>query len=347
MENSVELTWRRGLNDGVVIPACPLPLHENGKWSEQHQRALVRYYVDAGAGGLAVGVHTTQFAIRRPEYGLYEPVLRLVKDELAHRASEDFVWIAGVCGRSEQAEREAMLAADLGYHAVLLSLTDWKHDAESEVLEHCARIANVIPIIGFYLQPAVGGRVLSYKFWRQLAEVEQMVAIKIAAFDRYRTLDVIRAVIDSGRTDLALYTGNDDNIIADLLTPLGHRERVQWIVGGLLGQWAVGTKRAVQMLHSIKDLRSSMQCDLNWLRRNAELTEINAALFDAANEFAGCVPGINEALRRDGLCPSARCLDTDERLSPGQREEIERVRSAYPDYWDDEFIRANRDAWFR
>ncbi len=345
MESSADSLWRTRLNEGMVIPACPLTLHHDGRWSERHQRAVARYYVDAGAGGLAVGVHTTQFAIRRPEYGLYEPVLTAVNEELVRHASGDFMRIAGVCGRSEQAEREAMLAAELGYHAALLSLTDWKHDAESQVLAHCARVAEVIPIVGFYLQPAVGGRVLSYQFWRQLAEVERMVAIKIAAFDRYRTLDVIRAVLDSGRSDIALYTGNDDNIIADLLTPLGSPERNRWIVGGLLGQWAVGTRQAVRMLQSIKELRASMQCDLSWLRRNAELTEINAALFDVTNEFAGCVPGINEVLRIDGLCPSSRCLDPNEILSPGQQAEIERVRTAYPDYWDGEFIIANRDRW--
>jgi len=346
MESSTDAAWRLKLNDGIVIPACPLPLCEDGQWSERHQRALARYYSAAGAGGLAVGVHTTQFAIRRPEHGLYEPVLRTVAEELTKHADRDFVRIAGVCGRSEQAEHEAQLAVELGYQAVLLSVADWKQDAESEILNHCARIAQIIPIVGFYLQPAVGGRVLSYQFWRELAEVEQLVAIKIAAFDRYRTLDVIRAVLDSGRTDVALYTGNDDNIIADLLTPLGNPEHTRWIVGGLLGQWAVGTQQAARMLQSIKETRASMRCELNWLRRNAELTEINAALFDATHGFAGCVPGINEALRLDGLCPSARCLDPKEILSPGQQTEIERVRTAYPDYWDFEFIAANRDSWF-
>ncbi|MEM8670044.1 MAG: dihydrodipicolinate synthase family protein [Planctomycetota bacterium] len=339
-------SWRVSLNDGVVIPACPLTLQQDGQWSERYQRALARYYVDAGAGGLAVGVHTTQFAIRSAKHGLYEPVLRAVCQELNRRAAESFVRVAGVCGRSEQAEKEAALAAEMGYHAALLSLADWKHDDESQLLDHCMRIADVMPVIGFYLQPAVGGRVLSYHFWRQLAEVERVVAIKIAAFDRYRTLDVIRAVIDSGRSNIALYTGNDDNIIADLLTPFGDAERPRWIVGGLLGQWAVGTRQAVRTLQSIKKLRVSMHSELSWLRRNAELTEVNAALFDAAHEFAGCVPGINEALRLDGLCPSARCLDSREVLSPGQQADIERVRAAYPDYWDGEFIRANRATWF-
>ena len=334
------------LAEGQVIPACPLPLHQDGKWSERHQRALVRYYLDAGAGGLAVGVHSTQFEIRQPEHGLFRPVLELVSEELA-KSQRPFIRIAGICGKTTQALAEATTALELGYDAGLLSLTAVGDLDQEDILAHCARVAEVIPVIGFYLQPSVGGRAFPYSFWRKFAEIPNIIAIKIAPFNRYQTLDVVRAVADAGRDDIALYTGNDDNIIADLLTPFPvGKDRVRWIAGGLLGQWGVWTQSAVQMLEEIKSVRGeTTDLPSSWLCRNAALTDINAAVFDPAHEFVGCIPGIMEVLRRGGLVPSTRCLNPGEVLSPGQVEELDRVTRAYPEFVDSEFIEANRDRW--
>ena len=339
--------WRQHLNSGQVIPACPLALNDDGSWSERHQRALVRYYVEAGAGGLAVGVHSTQFAIRDPQHGLYQPLLKNVSEWLSESllTGTPFVRISGICGQTTQATAEAEFSVEHGYHAGLLSLAALRDATEEELIRHCQSVSNIIPIVGFYLQPAVGGRVLSYAFWRKLAENERVVAIKIAPFNRYQTWDVIRAVIDSGREDLALYTGNDDNIIVDLLTPFTSFGTTRFFAGGLLGQWAVWTRNAVDMLKDIQQVRSTATLSAEWLSRNVALTDANAAVFDAANRFAGCIPGINEILRRQGLMPSNRCLDPDEVLSPGQASEMDRVIKAYPSLVDHAFVRENLDRW--
>jgi dihydrodipicolinate synthase/N-acetylneuraminate lyase len=336
--------WRDHLNEGQVIPASPLALDDDAQWSERYQRALTRYYLDSGAGGIAVGVHTTQFAIR--EHGLLEPVLKLVAEtveaELAG-SSRMVLRVAGICGTTSQAVAESELAKSMGYHAGLLSTSAVKTLAEDEILEHCRRVAEVIPVFGFYLQPAVGGRVLSYHFWREFCEIENVVAIKIAAFNRYHSIDVIRAVAESGRDDIALYTGNDDNIIADLITPFRFGGKVRWFAGGLLGQWAVWTRIAVQMLDQIKRSRVEPTIPIEWLSRNVLLTDANAAIFDVAHDFSGCIPGVHEVLRRQGLLPSVRCLDPDESLSPGQADEITRVSAQQQT--DDDFVAEHLDRW--
>jgi dihydrodipicolinate synthase/N-acetylneuraminate lyase len=336
-----------------VIPACPLALTPERRLDERRQRALVRYYVDAGATGLAVGVHTTQFAIRDPKIGLYRPVLELVAAEIDRRERERLagaVRIAGVCGLTPQALAEAELARKCGYHAALLSLGALTTANESELLDHCRRVADVLPLVGFYLQPAVGGRVLPYSFWHRFAEIENVVAIKIAPFNRYQTLDVVRAVAESGRDDIALWTGNDDNIVMDLLTRFrfqtdrGPVERR--ITGGLLGQWAVWTRRAVELTEECHRLAGAGEpIPPELLRRHVELTDSNAAIFDAANGFAGCIAGIHEGLRRQGLLEGIWCLDPAETLGPGQAAEIDRVCRAYPHLTDDDFVRANLDRW--
>ena len=333
---------RSRLQRGLAIPAHPLALDAARRLDERRQRALTRYYLAAGVGGLAVGVHTTQFEIRDPKVGLFQPVLALAAEEL-DRAGRPLVRIAGVCGATKQAVGEARLIRELGYHAGLLSLAVLREATEPEMLAHCRAVAELVPLIGFYLQPAVGGRVLPYSFWRRFAEIENVVAIKLAPFNRYHTLEVVRAVIDSGRDDIALYTGNDDNIVADLLTPfrLGGCERR--IVGGLLGHWAVWTQRAVELLGRCR--KDGASPDL--LRLGAEVTDCNAAFFDAANGFHGCIAGLHEVLRRQGLLEGIWCLNPAETLSPGQAEEITRVHRAYPHLNDDEFVARHRDEWLR
>jgi dihydrodipicolinate synthase/N-acetylneuraminate lyase len=338
---------RRALLRGLVIPAHPLALTEQRRLDERRQVALTRYYCDAGAGGIAVGVHTTQFAIRDPAVGLLAPVL-----DLAMRTMRDWrgapeerpVAIAGVCGQTAQALSEAELAVALGYDAALLSLGALGAADNATALDHCRRVADVMPLVGFYLQPAVGGRVLDRAFWRAFLDIERVAAIKVAPFDRYRTLDVVAALAESGRTDVALYTGNDDAIVADLLTPFpagenGHRLR---FVGGLLGQWAVWTRKAVDLL---RQCQAASPPAGELLALGAELTDANAALFDAAHQFAGCIPGIHEVLRRQGLLAGRWCLDPDEDLSPGQMEAIDRVLARYPHLADDGFVRAHLDGW--
>jgi hypothetical protein len=219
-------------------------------------------------------------------------------------------------------------------------------------LAHCRAVAEVIPLIGFYLQTAVGGPELSYRFWRRFAEIEGVIAIKIAPFHRYRTLDVVRAVAESGRDDIALYTGNDDNIVLDLLTPyrfrLDGREVERRIIGGLLGHWAVSTRRAVELLAVCHDAaRRGEGIPVNLLRLAIPTTDANAALFDVANGFAGCIAGIHEVLRRQGMLEGIWCLDPDESLGPGQSEEIDRVARLYPELNDDEFVAQHRDDWLR
>jgi dihydrodipicolinate synthase/N-acetylneuraminate lyase len=322
----------------VVIPAHPLALTVARQLDERRQRALTRYYLAAGAGGVAVGVHTTQFRIRDERFGLFEPVLELAMDELR---GGNAIKVAGIVGRTPQAVREAELAARLGYDLGLLSLGALADASVPELLAHARAVAEIIPLFGFYLQPAVGGRELPYAFWREFAEIPRVAAIKIAPFNRYQTIDVVRAVADSGRAEeIALYTGNDDSIVVDLLTPFPSLR----MVGGLLGQWAVWTRTAVQMLERI---HAERQFAPSWLTLAAEITDANAALFDAANGFRGCIPGIHEVLRRQGLLAGRWCLDPDEDLSLGQCEEIDRVCRAYPHLIDDDFVRQHLDEWLR
>ena len=340
---------RDQLLKGLVIPALPLALNEDGSWAEKHQRALLRYYADAGAGGLAVGVHSTQFEIREPEIGLFEPVLRLASETLDEWLGVDgrrFLKIAGICGETAQALEEVEVANQFGYQAALLSLTALKGKSEDTMVEHCEQVAREMPVIGFYLQPSIGGQVLTYHFWRRFCDVENVVAVKMAPFNRYYTWDAVRALMDSGRDDVALYTGNDDNIIVDLLTPYCHKGKTKYIIGGLLGQWGVWTEGAVHLLDELKQQREPGQSiDPAWLTKNVELTDANAAVFDAANGFAGCIPGIMEVLRRQGLVPSCRCLNPDEVLSAGQADELDRVCQAYPWLIDDGFVEKNLDRW--
>jgi dihydrodipicolinate synthase/N-acetylneuraminate lyase len=321
-----ERALRASLHAGQVIPAHPLALTAERRLDERHQRALTRYYLDAGAGGLAVGVHTTQFAIRRPEHGLYRPVLELAAETARAWRTEShapIALVAGAIGPTAQAVAEAELAASLGYDLVLLSLGALRDASDAALIDHCRAVAEVLPVFGFYLQPAVGGRVLGYPFWRAFAEIDRAWAIKIAPFDRYRTLDVVRAVADSGRRDLALYTGNDDAIVSDLVTPfpIGGDGVPRRIVGGLLGQWAVWTRSAVRLLERAR------------------------AIFDAANAFSGCIPGIHEVLRRQGLLRGTWCLDPHEELSRGQASEIDRVLREHPELTDDRFVSEGLERW--
>jgi dihydrodipicolinate synthase/N-acetylneuraminate lyase len=342
------------LKTGTVIPAHLLALKADRRLDERRQRALTRYYVAAGAGGLAVGVHTTQFAIRDPHVGLFEPVLKLAAEEMDRAdllRAEPMVRVGGICGKTAQALQEAQLLTNLGYSAGLLSLAAAKDLDEQALIAHCREVAQILPIIGFYLQPAVGGRVLSYKFWREFAEIENVVAIKIAPFNRYQTLDVIRAVTESGH-DIALYTGNDDNILLDLVTPYGFKINGQFremrIVGGILGHWAVWARGAVELLKECHAVAVSGQPIPRWiLQRNVEVTDCNAAFFDAANHFAGCIAGLHEVLRRQGLLEGIWCLNSNETLGPGQAQEIDRVYRAYPHLNDDDFVRAGLDTWLK
>lgn len=340
---------RDALLAGGAIPAHPLALTAERTLDERRQRALTRYYVDAGARGLAVAVHTTQFAIREPGHGLLRPVLELAiasasewRVATSHKAP--FVMIAGAVGETRQAVAEATLARDVGYDAVLLSLGALRDAPEQDLLAHCRRVADVMPLIGFYLQTAVGGRELSYAFWRHFVAIPGVVAIKVAPFDRYRTLEVIRAVADSARDDIALYTGNDDSILMDLLTTHSVGGRRAAFVGGLLGQFAVWTQRAVELTDAARAARGKA-LDPAWLTRAAALTDANSALFDSANNFAGCIAGIHETLRRQGLLEGTWCLDENEGLSPGQLADIDRVHAAYPDLRDDAFVRENLERW--
>ena len=344
---------RERLRQGLVIPAHPLALTAERRLDERRQRALTRYYLAAGAGGLAIGVHTTQFAIRDAKHGLYGRVLRLAAETIGAAESgapSPAVRVAGVCGATPQAVAEAVLAREAGYHAGLLALGALSGAPETEVAAHCQAVAREIPLFGFYLSPAVGGRALSYSFWRRFVEIPNVVAIKIAAFNRYQTLEVVRAVIDGGREDIALYTGNDYTIVMDLLTPYrferGGRTVECRFAGGMLGHWAVWTRRAVDLLgecHAAAARAGSVSAEL--LARSVEVTDANAALFDPAHGFAGCIPGIHEVLRRQGLLAGTWCLNPQEVLSPGQSEEIDRVHRAYPHLNDDAFVRQHLEEW--
>lgn len=341
------------LRNGLVIPAHPLALTAERKLDVRRQRALTRYYHAAGAGGIAVGVHTTQFEIRDPKHGLFKPVLELASKTVAgcdQASSRRTVRISGICGPTPQAVQEAQLARALDYHAGLLSLSALRNANDDELIAHCHQVARQIPLIGFYLQPAVGGRILSRDFWRRFAGIENVIAIKIAPFNRYQTLDVLHGVAESGRSEpIALYTGNDDNIVVDLLTEhvlnTSYGQSRLRIAGGLLGHWACWTQKAVELLDACRSLRPSESVPAGLLTRAVEVTDCNAAFFDAANQFAGCIAGIHEVLRRQGLLENTCCLNPAEVLSPGQGAEIDRVYRAYPHLNDDAFVAAHRDEW--
>jgi hypothetical protein len=336
------------LRRGTVIPAHPLALDAERRLDARRQRALTRYYLDAGAGGVAVGVHSTQFAIR--DQGLYEPVLRMAAETATAWASRPVVLVAGLAGRTAQAVAEARVAAGLGYHAGLLSLAALEGANETDLIAHCRRVAEELPLVGFYLQPAVGGIVLSASFWRRFAEIENVVAIKIAPFNRYRTLDVVRGVVEAQAEDrVTLYTGNDDHVVLDLLTPFvalreGREVRVR-IKGGLLGHWSVWTRRAVELLDRVHAAVDSGRPDFDLMALDSRVTDCNGAFFDVANDFRGCIAGCHEVLRRQGLLEGIWCLDPAEGLSPGQAEEIDRVHAAYPDLNDDAFVAENLERW--
>lgn len=340
------------LQKGVVIPALPLALNKDRKLDERRQRALMRYYLDAGAGGVAVAVHSTQFEIREPKFGLFEPILRIAKEEFdafTNRTGKPIIRIAGIIGKTKQALRETELALANGYHAALLSLGAFKEASNQEILEHCRAVAEKIPVIGFYLQPAVGGRKLDVDFWREFADIENVVAIKMAPFNRYQTLDVVRGVAESGRAqDVTLYTGNDDNILVDLMSEyhieVGDKIVKKRIVGGLLGHWAVWTNAAVNQLSDVHDGKYNGDVQKTLIKAN-QITDCNAAFFDPANNFSGCIPGIHEVLRRQGLLEGIWTLNEDEVLSPGQKEEIDRVYKAYPHLNDDAFVKENLEKW--
>ncbi len=336
--------------NGMVIPAMPLALNERREFQPRYQRAMARYYIDAGAGGVAVGVHSTQFEIREPEVGLFEPVLRQTAefiDEWSFKRGRAIMKVGGVCGKTPQALREAEFECSLGYDAALLSLAAMKDASIDEMLEHCRKVSEVLPVIGFYLQPSVGGRILPYEFWREFMNIDNIVGVKMAPFNRYQTFDVVRALAESGREDITLYTGNDDNIVIDLLTEYNIAGRKLRIKGGLLGHWCCWTQKAVELLeecHRIVESGGTVPAEM--LTRNVQVTDCNAAFFDPAHQFAGCIPGIHEVLRRQGLLPGTWCLNPDEVLSPGQAEEIDRVWEAYPHLNDDAFVDAHRREWF-
>ncbi|MFD3257448.1 dihydrodipicolinate synthase family protein [Paenibacillus lentus] len=339
----------RALHDGLVIPAHPLALTSSREMDERRQRALSRYYIASGAGGIAVGVHSTQFEIR--EAGLYEPVLRLAAEEVDKaNLARPFLKVAGICGSTEQALAEAETAVSLGYDVGLVSmggLTGWSEEAH---LERIRAIAGTIPVFGFYLQPSVGGRTFSYDFWAKFAEIEGVVGIKMAPFNRYQTIDVVRAVCHSSRrNDIALYTGNDDNIVADLLTTYRFQVNGETVskrmVGGLLGHWAVWTRKAVELMEEVKEIREQASISAEWLTRAIEVTDTNAAFFDPSHQFKGCIAGLHEVLRRQGLLEGRWCLNPEEELSLGQMEEIDRIYRDYPHLNDDDFVKAHLEEW--
>jgi len=340
------------LYKGVVIPALPLALDENRNIDDRYQRAIIRYYLDAGVGGIAVGVHTTQFEIRESKFNLFDTILNIAKEEFdgfTQKTGKPIIRIGGIIGKTEQALSEAQMLLKNGYHAGLLSLSAFKGASNKEIIEHCIKVAEQIPIIGFYLQPAVGGRKLNKDFWKEFAKIQNVIAIKIAPFNRYQTFDVVHGVAESGRADeIALYSGNDDNILVDLLTEysvkVGSRVIKKRIVGGLLGHWAVWTKKSVELLDKVHNENNS--ADINeLLTLAAKITDSNSAFFDSANDFKGVIVGLHEVLRRQGLMKGLWTLNENERLSPGQLEEIDRVYDAYPELNDDDFVKKNLDKW--
>lgn len=340
------------LHEGTVIPAHPLALTKDRKLDEARQRALTRYYMDAGVGGLAVGVHTTQFEIRDPMINLFKPVLEIAMEEMLRaRSAQSFIKIGGICGPTIQAVEEAVLLKDLGYDLGLLSMGGLQHYSEEQLLERAKAVAEIIPVFGFYLQESIGGPYVSYEFWKEFSNLQNVYAIKIAPFDRYQTHEVVRAVCQSERNEeIALYTGNDDNIIADLLTTYrihsSGKSIQKKIVGGLLGHWSVWAKTTVEMFKKIKSIRSEAAIPSELFTLGQEITDANAAFFDPHNDFKGSIAGIHEVLRRQGLLKGNWCLASDERLSPGQMEEIDRVYEQYPHLNDDDFIKENIHKWF-
>lgn len=352
MNNRIPADVMTAFKKGVAIPALPLALNSDRKLDERRQRALIRYYLDSGAGGIAIAVHTTQFAIRLPEINLYTPLLDIAREEFDKftlNTKKPVIRIAGVIGKTPQAIKEARLASEKGFHAALLSVAAFHDSPNSEIIKHCRAVAEIIPVIGFYLQPAVGGRKLDVNFWREFAKIENVIAIKMAPFNRYQTLDVVRGVIESGRSEeISLYTGNDDNILVDLLTEYrisnGNDIISKRIVGGLLGHWAVWTHSAVKLLQSVHNGEFNNDIQRTLVLAN-KITDCNAALFDAANNFAGCIVGLHEVLRRQGLLEGIWTLDKSEILTAGQKEEIDRVYAAYPELNDDAFIAENLDRW--
>jgi len=346
MTTQLKPELKRFLDEGTIIPAHPLALTAERKLDEQQQRLLTRYYMAAGAGGIAVGVHSTQFEIRDPEINLYETVLKLAAEEVDKATlSRPFIKVAGICGPTTQAVEEAKTALKYGYDIGLLSMGGLQNWTESEILDRVKAVAAVIPVFGFYLQPSVGGRIFSYDFWLKFAEIENVVAIKVAAFNRYQTLDVVRAICHSTRRDkIALYTGNDDNIVADLLTTYSFDVDGKVVdkefIGGLLGHWAVWTKAAVTLFEEVKACKANGRIGISeLLTKGVQVTDMNAAIFDPSHAFHGCIPGIHEVLRRQGLLKGNWCLNPDEQLSKGQVDEIDRVCAAYPQLTDDEFVK--------
>ncbi len=341
------------LKEGTVIPALPLALDENRQFDPAQQRILLWYYLNAGVGGIAVAVHTTQFAIRDPKIGLFAPLLELASEEISRFEAETgkiIVKIAGVCGKTEQAVQEAEIAVKYGYDAVLLSPGGLAEYTEDDFVERTRKVADILPVIGFYLQPSVGGRAFSFDYWSRICEIPNVVAIKSAPFNRYQTLELVRAAaLSSRRDEIALYTGNDDNIVVDLLTEYAFVQNGQTyrkrFVGGLLGHWAVWTRKAVTLFEELKQYRNGEQIPAELLTRAAQVTDSNSAFFDTANGFAGCIAGIHEVLRRQGLMRGIWCLDPEEGLSPGQMEEIDRVYRMYPHLNDDDFVRENLPSW--
>ncbi len=344
----------RNIREGTVIPAMPLALTGERQFSERYQRTLVRYYIDAGAGGLAVGVHSTQFEIRDPDVGLFEPVLKLASQEIdsySEKRGVHVAKIAGVCGKTPQAIKEAEFAAGCGYHACLLNVKALKGADGEKLIEHCRYVADIMPVIGFYLQTPLGGLRLSRYFWENFARIDNTLAVKIASFDRYQTLETIQGICNAGKAnEISLYTGNDDNIVVDLLTTYeltdkdGEKRKMRF-VGGLLGHWAVWTKKAVELLAEIKKIREADEIPAWMLTRAAEVTDTNSAIFDPQNDFAGCVPGIHEILHRQGLLESTVCIDPDHQLSDGQIAEIDRVCRQYPHLTDDSFVSQHLENW--
>lgn len=339
---------RKLIAEGTVLPAHPLALTAERQLDITHQRALTRYYIDAGSGGLAVGVHTTQFAIR--DVGLYRPVLELAAETAAHWTKRPLAMVAGLAGPTKQATAEARTARDIGYHAGLLSVAAMKSASEDEIIAHCTAVAAEIPLVGFYLQPAVGGVILSSRFWQRFASIDNVIAIKIAPFNRYRTLDVLRGVAAAGALDrVALYTGNDDHILLDLTLPFDLRDKGvttrTYFKGGLLGHWSVWTASAIKQFEDCKAARYKDSVPADLLALDARVTDCNSAFFDVANNFHGCIAGCHEVLRRQGLMQGLWCLDPNEGLSPGQKDEIDRVTREHADLNDDSFVAANLSKW--
>lgn len=341
------------LRQGTVIPATPLALDENRKLDEKTQRLLMQYYLNCGVGGIATAVHTTQFEIRKPEYAIFEPILRIVSDEIdkfEKKTGKTIVKVAGVCGETEQAVREAKIAKKYGYDAVLLSPGGLLDKSEDYLVARTEAVAAEMPVIGFYLQTACGGRQFTYDYWTRVCAVDNVVAIKCASFNRYQTLEVVRAAVMSDRSDeITLYTGNDDNIVIDLLTKYRFEKDGKTVErgfeGGLLGHWSVWTKKAVEMFEKIRAVKNNEEISAQWLTLAAEVTDTNSAFFDTAHTFKGCIAGLHEILKRQGLMKNIYCLNPEETLSPGQMEELDRVLAMYPHLSDDDFIRENIESW--